>query len=148
MPFYKLDESNVVLEGNTIHSPIATLISEDKDKYTYPIDGWFWFENMEMADTYFKANPDTNVTEIEYITNFVQLYLDNSAKERNYDSILSLCTYVDDPDSQFAAEGLAGIKFRSSVWRTCYNILGEYETGQRSKPTVDDILLELPKLVW
>lgn len=39
----------------------------------------------------------------------IQERLDTKPKERGYDGILSLCTYVTDPIPRFAAEGQAGV---------------------------------------
>ena len=53
MSFYKLDDG-LLLEGpNAVYAPTFTLLKEDKDTYTYPIDGWYWFNSEEEARQYF-----------------------------------------------------------------------------------------------
>ena len=49
MSFYKLDDG-ILLEGpNAVYAPSFTLLKEDKDTYTYPIDGWYWANSEEEA---------------------------------------------------------------------------------------------------
>ena len=83
----------------------------------------------------------------EYLENVVQKFMDEAARERGYDDIKSATSYVDDDDAIFAKEGLAYKKWRSAVWRKCYSIEDEVFAGQRTIPSVEELLKELPKLV-
>jgi hypothetical protein len=80
-------------------------------------------------------------------TNAVQAHLDAEARKKNYDGILSAASYaalpVGDP---FQAEGLVFAKWRSAVWIKCYEILEAIQKSQRTAPSVDGLLLELPVL--
>ncbi|MHB1227682.1 MAG: hypothetical protein ACYC0O_09180 [Desulfurivibrionaceae bacterium] len=78
----------------------------------------------------------------------VQDALDNKARERNYDGILSLCTYVTSTNPGFAAEGQAGVAWRDAAWTKCYEVLTEVAVGTRLQPTVEELLAELPAMVW
>lgn len=82
------------------------------------------------------------------MTNAVQRHLDETARERSYDGILSLCTYATSTNATFAAEGQAGVEWRDSVWATCYQILADVESGARAQPTEDELLAELPAFTW
>ena len=82
------------------------------------------------------------------LTDAVQCYMDAKAKERNYDNILTACTYATDPNPKFAAEGQACVEWRSKVWASCYTILAEVLAGEREIPTPEELLAELPQLVW
>ena len=78
-----------------------------------------------------------------------QLRLDAWAKTRNYDGILSLCTYATSTVSKFAAEGRAGVNARDATWAKLYQILDDVEQGLRPAPSgYDEIELELPVLTW
>lgn len=78
-----------------------------------------------------------------------QQRLDNFAKTRNYDGILSLCTYATDTNPRFAAEGQCGVQSRSATWAALYTILAEVTAGTRPVPTgYADIEPDLPELVW
>jgi len=78
----------------------------------------------------------------------IQSMLDDKAKERGYDSILSLCTYATSPTAKFSDEGQAGVSWRDEVWAKGYAILADVESGSRAIPTVDELLAELPNFVW
>jgi hypothetical protein len=78
-----------------------------------------------------------------------QQRLDNFAKTRNYDGVLSLCTYASSPNPKFQAEGQYGVEARDATWSKLYEILAEVEAGTRPMPTgYADIEPELPPLVW
>jgi len=82
------------------------------------------------------------------LTSAIQSMLDETAKERGYDSILSLCTYATSTNAKFAAEGQAAVEWRDEVWAKGYAILADVESGARAIPTVDELLAELPNFVW
>jgi hypothetical protein len=45
--FYKQDENGVWLYApNFVYAPNFELLRENKDNYTYPIDGWVWFDEI------------------------------------------------------------------------------------------------------
>ncbi len=78
----------------------------------------------------------------------VSVYMDQAARERRYDGILSLCTYATSTDTTFAAEGQAGVDFRDTCWRYCYDTLADVQAGKRPAPELDAFLGELPRLTW
>lgn len=83
------------------------------------------------------------------IVDATQERLDDFAKTRNYDGILSLCTYATDTNPKFQVEGQYGVQARSATWGTLYSIMAEVEAGTRPMPSgYADIESELPELVW
>ena len=92
--------------------------------------------------------PPSNASTKSRLTSVIQSMLDEKAIERNYDSILSLCTYATSPTAKFSDEGQAGIVWRDEVWAKGYSILADVEAGTRSIPTADELLAELPDFVW
>jgi len=78
-----------------------------------------------------------------------QKRLDDFAKTRNYDGILSLATYATSTNTTFQAEGQYGVEARDATWAMLYTILAEVQAGTRPMPTgYSDIEAELPTLVW
>lgn len=78
-----------------------------------------------------------------------QSRLDTFARTRNYDGILSLCTYATSPTQKFADEGQYGITARDATWAKLYEILAEVQAGTRPMPSsYADIEPDLPPLVW
>lgn len=75
--------------------------------------------------------------------------LDDFAKTRNYDSILSLCTYATSTVAKFKAEGQYGVEARDATWAKLLEILDEVDAGNRPAPSgYADIEGDLPVLQW
>jgi hypothetical protein len=83
------------------------------------------------------------------VVDAVQTRLDDFAKTRGYDSILSACTYATSRIPKFAAEGQYAVDVRDHYWAGCYTILGEVVAGVRPMPaSADEVLALLPPLEW
>ena len=81
------------------------------------------------------------------LTDAVQHVLDSKAQELNYDSCLSVCTYVDTGIPKYDDEGRAFRAWRSAVWAKGYEILAQVQAGERDIPTEEELLAMLPELV-
>ena len=92
--------------------------------------------------------PPTPEQIIAQYTDGVQQHLDNFARTRNYDDILSAATYATSQVPKFEAEGQYAVEARDATWAKCYEILAAVEAGTRPMPTMDELLAELPVLVW
>lgn len=40
-----------------VHGPSFNLLSEEKDLYTYPVEGWYWFDSEAEAREFFGLPP-------------------------------------------------------------------------------------------
>lgn len=79
----------------------------------------------------------------------IQQRLDDFARTRNYDGILSACTYATSTVPKFAAEGQAAVNLRDATWAAAYEILAEVQAGTRPMPaSLADIEADLPALGW
>lgn len=77
----------------------------------------------------------------------VQLLLDAEAEARGYDSILAACSYAAST-GPWQAEGFAFVDWRNEVWVGCYAILDEVRQQSRPMPMIEELIAELPALVW
>lgn len=83
------------------------------------------------------------------IVHQVQLRLDTFAKTKNYDGILSACTYATSVNPKFKAEGQYCVEARDNTWAILYQILEDVQAGIRPAPSdYQDIEPELPILAW
>ena len=53
MAFYKEDNGSLLIGEKFVYSPVVTLKAEEKDNFTYPQDGWYWFDTEEEAYSFF-----------------------------------------------------------------------------------------------
>lgn len=75
----------------------------------------------------------------------LDVYIDEQAKSFRYESIRTMVTYVGDPNSQFNAEGLGALEFRSQCYTLALMIMNEVNQG-RPIPSTEELLSEMPKL--
>ena len=92
--------------------------------------------------------PPTAEQIIAQYTTGVQKYLDDFARTRNYDGILSASTYATSTAPKFKAEGQYAVEARDATWAKCYEILAAVEGGTRPMPTLEELIAELPVLTW
>ena len=82
------------------------------------------------------------------LTDAMQSYLDQTAQERGYDGILSLCSYATSSNPRFGPEGQAGVTFRDAVWAYGYAVIDDITEGKRAVPTAEELVAELPSIIW
>ncbi len=78
----------------------------------------------------------------------VQLMLDRKAQEKNYDNGFALSTYANSTIPSFKEEAKKYIEWRDQCWTVCYGLLDKYQSGEIERPTVDDVMNQMPTLVW
>ena len=113
---------------------------------TYSFDGTQVVRNFAV-----KAIPAEELLQAlqQEIVQATQARLDDFARTRSYDGILSACTYATSSVPKFQAEGQYCVVARDETWATLYTILAEVEAGVYPMPTsFADIEPELPALVW
>ena len=102
---------------------------------------------VEVQADFFNLFVDAPGTQA-MLTKAVQDYMDATVQDRGYDGIATACTYATSTDTTFAAEGTACVAWRDKVWRHCYDTLAEVLAGERDIPTTEELIAELPELVW
>lgn len=78
-------------------------------------------------------------------TDAIQNHMDAKAQEKNYDNIVSACSYAG-YDNPFRAEGEAYGMWRASCWKYAYEQLALILGGSIEIPTVEAFIQELPLL--
>lgn len=108
------------------------------------------FANQEDQDAYIAGwMAEQNEALKAVIVAAAQKRLDDFAKTRGYDGILSAATYAASTNEQFAAEGVYAVAARDAMWGALYTMLAEVEAGTRPIPSsFDDIEGEMPSLTW
>ena len=96
------------------------------------------------------APPPMSTQELQAVVVLAtQARLDDFAKTRNYDNILSACTYATSTVAQFAAEGQYAATARDATWAALYAVLAEVLAGTRPVPAgFEDVAPLLPVLEW
>jgi hypothetical protein len=78
-----------------------------------------------------------------------QQRLDEFARTRNYDGILSACTYATSAIPKFAAEGQYAVQARDATWAALYQFMADVQTGAQPVPSgFEDVEPLLPELEW
>ena len=78
----------------------------------------------------------------------IQQNLDAFAQTRNYDGILSACTYASSTVTKFKDEGQYCVDLRDNTWATCYTLLAEVEAGTLSITSWAQLEALLPVPAW
>lgn len=83
------------------------------------------------------------------IVSATQARLDDFAKTRGYDGILSACTYATSTIPKFAAEGQYCVGARDATWGALYALMDDVMAGKWQMPAeFADVEPLLPALGW
>lgn len=53
--FYRLyqDTNSLLFAPHFVTGPNFEIVRENKDSYSYPVEGWYWFNNEQEAKIFF-----------------------------------------------------------------------------------------------
>lgn len=54
--FCKKDGDTILEAPNFVHTPSISLLAENYLNYTYPVEGWYWFDTIEEATSFFNES--------------------------------------------------------------------------------------------
>lgn len=100
-------------------------------------------EGMEKPE--YEKTDDEVIRDIQVA---VQNLLDSKAQEKLYDDGFSLASYANSTVEKFRNEANAFIAWRDQCWSKCYEILGQYQSGEITRPDSTYVLERLPVLNW
>ncbi|MFN3440837.1 MAG: hypothetical protein ACK4Z3_00395 [Rhizobium rosettiformans] len=78
----------------------------------------------------------------------IQVHIDGAARSKLFRDGGTLASYVASTNPQWSAEAQAFVAWRDQVWAYAYQELARVVAGDREQPTVEEILTELPEIVW
>lgn len=87
-------------------------------------------------------------TYVSTYSNAIQEHIDKTAMSKDYANGISLASYDSSTNQVWASEAQAFISWRDNVWTYAYTELEKVKNGQRPQPTIEQILSELPQIVW
>lgn len=93
-----------------------------------------------------KPKEETDKVWLRRKTAVIQKHLDDKARERGYDNILSAASYATSPHPRFGPEGTAYRDWRDSCWETGYDLMAEVAAGTRPMPSDEELIALLPVL--
>ena len=106
---------------------------------------WEGKETLNPTDT----PPQAVLTLFTLASAIVTKRLDDFAKTKDYDNIVSLCSYVDDPDENLDKEGRRGRFLRSQAWTSIRGYQNQVLTGELPVPrTEKELLACVPEFTW
>ena len=105
-------------------------------------------EWLAAGNTPLHADAETAQQAFARLQAVVQKRLDEWARQRGYESILSLCTYATSTVPRFQIEGQRGVEVRDTCWQFGYSLLAKVEAGQAPIPSEDELLQMLPPMEW
>lgn len=140
---YAIVENGVVVNLARADAPIAANWIQFDDAVNL---GDLWDGQQFSPAPQPEKSPEQLQAEIVVAT---QRRLDAFARTRNYDGILSACTYATSSVAKFATEGQYCVTARDATWAKLYEMLAEVQAGTRPVPSgYPDIEPELPALDW
>lgn len=113
------------------------------------VDGVWVYQDIPQPPPPAEPEPPTPEQLQQNFAALIQQRLDDFARSRNYDSILSACTYATSAVPKFKADGKTCVNLRDSTWAAAYNILAQVAAGKRPMPSsIADIEADLPAAAW
>ena len=115
-----------------------------------PVDGVQQWEVYPLPAEEQAANEAAAAQALQQsIVDATQQRLDEFARTRNYDGILSACTYATSALPKFAAEGQYAVQARDATWAALYAFMADVQAGTQPVPSgFEDVEPLLPPLAW
>lgn len=82
------------------------------------------------------------------LTKAAQRHLDQSAQQRGYDDIHTCRINAGSGHTKYGPEGQACQTLYGSVWDKCWEVFADVDSDARAIPTEDELIAELPVIVW
>lgn len=107
-------------------------------------EGWVLIDGAIQEPT---RQPKTQAELINDYTNALNALFNSKAKEKNYDSEISIVSYASSNNQTWATEATQFIAWRDSCWQYAYGVLAEVEAGSTA-PTLQEFINNMPQIIW
>lgn len=82
--FYKIDGDEILYAPNFVYSKDFEIEINNKEKYTYPIHGWYYFETEESAMKFFDVKEAKEIKVEEETNRGVEILVEKEKVQRGY----------------------------------------------------------------
>ena len=73
--FYKMVDGELTTAPNFVDAPTYSLHVQEKDKYTYPVDGWIWASSYQEAKDLFDNKYNKTISPLQARLVLIQMGL-------------------------------------------------------------------------
>lgn len=145
MPFFKRDSDTIHTAPLFVSGPGFELTVDNKDEHEYPVEGWYWFENLDTAMASLTEQPELSLQ--QQYTAALESHYDITAQTKRYDNRLT-CTLRAGYPGPYQTEALSFALWMDTCNQLAYKALDEVNAGTRSTPSIKELLQELPAIIW
>jgi hypothetical protein len=78
----------------------------------------------------------------------IQAHVESTVKSRSYNDAATCASYVGSTIPAWQADAAAFCAWRDAVWTYAYAQLAAVQDGQRTQPSIADLIGELPAIAW
>lgn len=143
----RFDTVRVVITGQPEHDKISESVVEIPPVFNVARSRWE--QDWDIIPASAEEAAQRKAALQASIVAATQARLDDFARTRGYDGILSACTYATSTVTKFQAEAQYCVQARDATWAKLYEMLAEVQAGTRPMPSgFEDIEAELPPLNW
>lgn len=129
---------------------VGVSVEDPEDAATWRVDFADDATEAQMTAVYAAVaayDPGLSLTEEDFRM-AIQNHVDQTARSRRYDGGFALASYVSSTIPQWSTEAQIFVAWRDAVWVYAYTELDKVLGGERSMPTVDEFISELPAIEW
>lgn len=78
----------------------------------------------------------------------IQSMIDETARSKDFRDGAALASYFNSTVEPWADQAKAFVAWRDNVWQYVYPELSKVQAEERERPTIEDFLSELPRMIW
>jgi len=119
----------------------------DATKQTCRFDGTWQVENIPEPEPEPEPVPPTQDEIIQSLTVALEFHYDTKAREKRYDNRLT-CALRAGYTGPFQTEGQTFAIWMDTCNALAYQIMEDVLAGNRAIPTAEELIAEIPELVW